>query len=177
KYRPRRCTLPGFPGGRPLLLDSSDFLGHVALLPLRLSSADFDLLRPIRFQPLQFDFQDAVVEARLDFVGIDTERQLDRARETAVGALAALPTHVLLLRLRFALARERKHILLKGEIYIIAGNTWQFGREDDAVFAEPDVDRGKIPCGRRVEPGKDPVHLVLHSPQLGKWIETQSRKF
>ena len=68
-------------------------------------------------------------------------------------------------------------ILLKGEIYIIAGNTRQFGREDDAVFAEPDVDRGKIPCGRRVEPGKDPVHLALHSPQLGKWIETQSRKF
>src|ERR1700731_1560357 len=104
-----------------------------ALLPLGSSSADFDLLRPIRFQPLQFDFQDAVVEARLNLVGIDTERKLDRARESAVRTLAALPIAVLLLRLRFALAREREHILLEAEIDVIAGNTGQFGRYNDPV--------------------------------------------
>src|SRR5438552_7090605 len=89
----------------------------IALLPLGSSSADFDLLRPIRFQPLQFDFQDAVVETSLDLVRIDTERQLHGARETAVRTLAALPIDILLLRLRFALAREGKHILLKTEVY------------------------------------------------------------
>jgi hypothetical protein len=99
----------------------------IALLRLGSSSADFDLLGPIGFQPLQFDFQDPVVETSLDLVGIDTKRQLDRARETAVSTLAALPADVLLLGLRFALARERKHILLKAEIYVIAGNTRQFG--------------------------------------------------
>jgi hypothetical protein len=67
----------------------------IALLPLGSSSADFDLLRPIRFQPLQFDFQDAVVETRLDLVGIDTERQLDRTRESTVRTLTALPIDVL----------------------------------------------------------------------------------
>src|SRR5258706_5579237 len=100
----------------------------IALLPLGSRNADFDLLRPIRFQPLRFDFQDAVVETRLDLLGIDTERQLDRTRESTVGTLAALPADVLLLRLRFALAREREHILLKAEIYVIAGDTRQFGR-------------------------------------------------
>ena len=95
----------------------------IALLPLGSSSADFDLLRPIRFQPLQFDFQDAVTETSLDLVGIDTERQLDGTRESAVRTLAALPIDVLLLHLWFALARERKHILFKAEIYIIAGYT------------------------------------------------------
>ncbi|HEX3525355.1 MAG TPA: hypothetical protein VHT52_25105, partial [Stellaceae bacterium] len=62
------------------------------------------------------------------------------------------------MRLRFALAREREQILLQTEIYVIAGNARQFGRQNDAVFAEPDVDRRKIACGRRVQPGKDPVH-------------------
>ena len=69
----------------------------IALLPLNSRSADLDLLRPVGFQPLQLDFQDAVVEARLDLVGIDPERQLDRTREGAVGALATLPIGVLLL--------------------------------------------------------------------------------
>jgi len=149
----------------------------IALLPLGSRSADFDLLRPIRLQPLQFDFQDTVVEARLDLVGIDTEWQLDGTRESAVGTLAALPIDILLLRVRFALSRERKYILLQAEIYVIAGDTRQFGCQNDAVFAEPDVDRRKIACGRHVEPGKDPVHFALHSPQLGKRVETQSRKF
>jgi hypothetical protein len=83
----------------------------------------------------------------------------------------------LVLRLRFALARERQHILLEAEIYVIAGSTWQFGCYNDAMFAEPDVDRRKVVSGRRVEPEKDPVHVALHSPQLGKRVETQSRKF
>jgi hypothetical protein len=46
----------------------------IALLPFGSSSADFDLLRPIRLQPLQFDFQETVVKTRLDLVRIDTER-------------------------------------------------------------------------------------------------------
>src|ERR1700738_4009601 len=75
----------------------------IALLPLGSRSADFDLLRPIRLQPLQFDFQDTVVEARLDLVGIDTEWQLDGTRESAVGPSAALPIDVLSWRLRFPL--------------------------------------------------------------------------
>src|SRR2546423_15682300 len=113
----------------------------IALLPLGSSSADLDFLRPIRFQPLQFDFQDAVVETRLDLVGIDAERQLDRTREGAVRTLAALPVDVLLLRFRLALACQSKHILLQAEIYVFAGNTWQFGGQDHPVFAQSDVDR------------------------------------
>src|SRR5437868_6710898 len=149
----------------------------IALLPLGSSSTDFDLLRPIRFQSLQLDFQYAVVETGLDLVGIDTERKLDRTRESAVRTLAALPIDILVLRLRFALAREREHILLEVEIYVIAGSTRQFGGYNDAMFAEPDVDRRKVASGRRVEAGKDPVHFALHSPQFGKRVETQSRKF
>jgi hypothetical protein len=36
---------------------------------------------------------------------------------------------------------------------------------------------GKSRAGSRVEPGKDPVHFALHSPQLGKRVETQLRRF
>src|SRR6266446_6358349 len=83
----------------------------IALPPLELRSADCDLLRPIRFQPFQLDLQNPVIETRLDLVGIDTERELDRARDAAVGTLATLPVYVLLLRVWVALAREGQHAL------------------------------------------------------------------
>jgi hypothetical protein len=135
-----------------------------AFLPLGSSSADFDLLRPIRFQPLQFDFQDAVGETRLDLVGIDPERELDRARESAVGTLAALPINVLLLRLRFALAREREDILLELRFtssLVTPGNsavrTTLFspsqmligGKSRAAVALNPEKTRFISPCIRR----------------------------
>lgn len=71
----------------------------IAPPPLRSRSADLDLLRPIRFPPFQLDLQDPVVEARPDLVRIDPERQLDRPRESAVGALATVPLDILLLQL------------------------------------------------------------------------------
>src|SRR5262249_15604503 len=118
-----------------------DLLGHVTLLLTRSTGTDFDLLRPIRFQPFQLDLQDSVVEACLDFVGIDPKRKLHRPRKTPVSALAALPVHVLLLGFWFALARERQDILLQLKIYVIAGDARQFRRDHDTVFAEPDISR------------------------------------
>jgi hypothetical protein len=41
-------------------------------------SADLDLFWPVRFQPLQLYFQDAVVETRLYLVCINPEGELDR---------------------------------------------------------------------------------------------------
>jgi len=55
--------------------------------------------------------------------------------------LPALPADVLLLRFWLALARQCQHVFLKAEIYVVAGDTGQFGGHDDAVFAKPNVDR------------------------------------
>src|SRR5215471_4662350 len=107
-------------------------------LPLRSRTADLDLLRPVRFQALQLDFQDAVVEARLDLVGIDPERQLNRPREAPIGALATLPIGV---GLFFWAPRtlQRQQVLLQADRDVVAGYPRQFTGHHNAVLAEPDV--------------------------------------
>src|SRR6516162_11640435 len=98
EHRPRGRSLIGFCCLRRPLFDSSDFLGHSFALPRLMSrSTDLNLLRPVCFQPLKFDFQDAIVETGLDLIRIDPERQLDRARKRTVSALATLPIDILLL--------------------------------------------------------------------------------
>jgi Hsp20/alpha crystallin family len=54
------------------LSDSSDFLGHDVYPPLISRPADLDFLRPVRFQPLQLNFQYSIVEARLNLSRLDT---------------------------------------------------------------------------------------------------------
>src|SRR5215469_12000123 len=106
KYRTWRHAFVGLSRRGGLLLNSVGCLGHDGLLPLlaSLPCADFDFLWPICFEPLQLDLENAVVEARLNLVRIDAKRQLNGARERAIGALAPLPADIRLVRLRFALA-------------------------------------------------------------------------
>src|ERR1700746_1192537 len=149
----------------------------IAAPPLGSGSADLDFLRPVSFQPFEFDFEDPIVETRLDFVRIDPEGQLDDARKTAIGAFATLPVEALLSLLWLALAFKCQHVVLQIESYVIAGHTRQFGRYDDAIVTKPDVDRRKIARCCRTVSREQAAHLALHSPQFEKWVEPHSRKF
>src|SRR5437588_12883282 len=130
----------------------------IALPRLTSRAADFDLLRSIRFKPLHLDFQDTVVETRLDLVGINPERQLDGAREGAVSTLATLPIAVLLLQWTPG-AFEGQHIFLQVERDIVSSYAGQLTGYHDAVAAEPDVDRWEVACSRGVA-GEQTVHLA-----------------
>src|SRR6516162_221782 len=149
----------------------------ISLLRQISCAANFDFFRTVCFEPLQLDLQYPVCEARLDLIGIDPEGQLDGAGESAVSPLATLPVDVFLPGLRFALAAERQDVLLQVEIDVIGCYTRQLCSDHDAVFAQPDVDRRKVARGRSAKPGKQAVHLALHSPEFGKGVETQSGKF
>src|SRR5271165_4319960 len=74
---------------------------------------------------------------RLDFICIDPERQLDRARESAIGALATLPVDVVFLHIWLPLALQRQHVLLQADGYIIAGYARQLGCAESARGVSP----------------------------------------
>src|SRR6516164_1038580 len=139
-------------------------------------ATDLDLLRPVRFQPLQFDFQDAIVETGLHLVRINPERQLDRTRKRAVSALATLPTGLLLLG-RASRSLQGQHVFLQADRDIVPGHARQLTSYHHAVVAEPNVDRREI-AGRCGEPGgEQAVHFALHSAKLDKGVEAQPREF
>src|SRR5215471_11600855 len=77
---------------------------RISLLARGSSATNLDPLRSVRFQSFKLDLQYPIIDACLDLVSIDPEGQLDNTRESTVSALPALPVHVFLLGLRFALA-------------------------------------------------------------------------
>jgi hypothetical protein len=132
------------------LIDSSHFLGHDCIPSTKVSRRGFGFLRPACLQPLKLDFQDPVVEVRLDFVGVDPERQLDGTREAAVSALVSLPIAALLL-LGTPCPVQSQHVLLQVDRDVARGHTRQLAGHQHAVLAEPDIDRRKV-AGRWVNP-------------------------
>src|ERR1700761_8247125 len=130
--------------------------------------ADLDFLGPIGFQPLEFDLENAIRVAGLDFLRVDAERQLNSPCKAAIGPLPAMPFDILLAKLGLPRAFQGQNLVLKADIDILAGDARQFSSDDDAVFTKPDVYRGKLASGDGVEPGEHPVHFVLHSPQFEK---------
>src|SRR5579875_1717660 len=165
--RARRRALAGIGPLRRILGGGSDFLSH---RDPPLYCTNFYFFRPIFGRALQFDFENAVVETGLDVVGINPEGELDRAREAAIAALAAMPSHLPFLP-RAALALQSEDILEQADRYVVASDARQFGGDENAVVAKPQIDRRKFPRHGGAKPGKDPVHLALHAPQLGKRVE------
>src|ERR1700752_194175 len=104
---------------------------------LKSRSTDLDLLWPVCFQTMQFDFQDAIVETSLDLVGIDPEWQLNCARKRAVSALASLPIGILLL-LGASCPLQGQHVFLQADRDIVARHAGQLTSHHHAVVAEPD---------------------------------------
>jgi hypothetical protein len=133
-------------------------------------SADLDLLRPVCFQPLKFDFQDAIVETGLDLIRIDSERQLDRARKRAVSALATLPIDILLLR-GTPRSLQGQHVFLQVDRHVVPRHARQFTGHHDAIVAEPNIDRREITGCCTEAGGEQAVHFALHSAKFDKRVE------
>src|SRR6478672_6626313 len=113
----------------------------------------------------------------LDFICIDPERQLDRARESAIGALATLPVDVVFLHLWLPLALQRQHVLLQADGYIIAGLPGNSAVTTTLFSPSQMFIGGKSRAVVALYPENNRLISVLHSPQLDERIETQSGEF
>src|SRR6516225_6391701 len=139
-------------------------------------ATDLDLLRAVRFQPLQFDFQDAIVETGLHLVRVNPERQLDRPRKRAVSALATLPTGLLLLG-RASCSLQSQHVFLQADRDVVRHHARQLASHHHAIVAEPNIDRREISSCCTEAGGEQAVHFALHSAKLDKGVEAQPREF
>src|SRR5215207_423004 len=108
------------------------------LLPGRLRAAGADL-HPAAALPLlrqrDGDFQDAVLEARLDLLLVYALRERDAARERAVAPLGAVEALLPLIGFLPALAGDGEHAILDLDLHVVRGEPGQVRADHQLVPA------------------------------------------
>src|SRR5439155_2322290 len=121
------------------------------------------------------DYQDAVLEARLDLVLFDIARQLDAAREAAVAQLPAQITALLRARLLLVLCRDVQHPVGIGQLDLLRREPWDGGLDlvgpalvDHVNRQVPGTRAGLATLQHRPakEVAEQPVHRRMQASQL-----------
>src|SRR5688500_12025971 len=105
------------------------------------AAADLDpALLLLRFSRLgQRHAQHAVLEGRLDLVGIDREGQADRAGKAAVGPLHHMVVLLLVLVRYLLFTPDRQNVIAQGDLDIVLVNARQLGEDLQVLVGFADI--------------------------------------
>ena len=110
------------------------------------------------------DGQNSVTEVGGDSFGVDSRRQRKRSRKLAVSAFDLV---VLLARdASIATALQDDSAVVNFDADLVAGQPWQFGRNNEGVGGFTEVDGWHPPLWAR----RQPLETVLDGQQVAQWV-------
>src|SRR5215212_2706867 len=170
-------------GLRPTTL-SRGALGALDRLLLAAADADGDLARLALLGLGDPHLEHALVEGRLDGVGVHALGQRQRALEAAGRPLDAVVALLAALVLGLALAGHGKDVVLELEVDVALGEPRQVSAQDEVVVGLDQVHR-RQPAARAAVPGRpgggveerveEPVHLGLEGVDLPRRLPSNKR--
>src|SRR5258706_6935453 len=131
----------------------------------RLGARDADLARLLDRGPRQLERENSARGSRRDLLGVDLERQRDRARERPARALAAVHDRVLRERLGLDLPGQDQRVLVHGDLELLRREAGQLRGDDRAVGGRPDVDGWEVARLRERQRTAEASRLVLRASQ------------
>jgi hypothetical protein len=133
--------------------------------------AHADALWLIVLRTLERERQNAVLQLRIHFVGINLKRKSKGADESATTTLSTMISPSIV-RLVLALSAKGHRVAVNCDFKVVLLNAGQLGCYHDPILMSVDIDRRESGLWRSCALSK-PVNLLLEKPHVAEWTAVE----